>query len=212
MKAAEIMTKKVVVIRSFATVAHAVKVMRENGLSSLIVERLNQEDSYGIVTETDIIYKVAAQGKDPKQVRVYEIMTKPCIVINPDLNVESVARLFANTRIRRAPIIKDQLMGIISVTDILLRSHFVEKPSLTFLAKEIKKETEKARQICAEKGYASPECAAAWDIVEELQAEAAHQKSERLEQTAFEEYCQENSERQEIRRYDPWWNHWTKES
>ncbi len=41
-----------------------------------------------MVTETDIIYKVAAFGYYPKEMRVYEIMTKPCIVVNPELGVE----------------------------------------------------------------------------------------------------------------------------
>ena len=76
------------------------------------------EDAYGIVTEADIVYKVAAYGKDPKAVPIHEIMTKPCIVVNPDLSVEHVARLFAQYHIRRAPVIKEKLLGIVSVTDI----------------------------------------------------------------------------------------------
>ena len=83
MKVRDIMSKKVVTVRNFATVANAVKLMRDHRLSSLIVERLDESDSYGIITETDIIYKVAAKGLDPDQVRVCEIMTKPCIVVNP---------------------------------------------------------------------------------------------------------------------------------
>jgi CBS domain-containing protein len=46
-----------------------------------------------------------------------EIMTKPCVVVNPEMGVEYVARLFAQTRIRRAPVIKGGLLGIISVSD-----------------------------------------------------------------------------------------------
>ena len=56
--------------------------------------------------------------------------------------------------------------------------------------------------MCAEKGATSKECAAAWDIVEELQAEAAHQKAERIEKTAFETYCEENPDAFEARMYD----------
>ncbi len=97
------------------------------------MELRNENDPYGMVTETDIIYKVAAHGKDPtKQMRVYEIMSKPCIVVNPELGVEYVARLFANTRIRCAPVIKGKLLGIISITDILSKSDFVEKPKSNF--------------------------------------------------------------------------------
>ncbi|MEO1374118.1 MAG: CBS domain-containing protein [Cyanobacteria bacterium J06635_10] len=132
MRAEEIMTKDVVTVSGSATVAEAVKLMKEKGLRALVVERRSDNDPYGMVTETDIIYKVAAYGKDPKEMRVYEIMTKPCIAINPELGVEYVARLFANTRIRRAPVIKGSLIGVISISDILRKSDFVEKPKSNF--------------------------------------------------------------------------------
>lgn len=133
MKAREIMTEDVVTIRGSATVAEAVELMKDKGLRAIIVDRRSQEDPYGIISETDIIYKVAAYGKDPKQVRVYEIMTKPCIVVNPELEVEYVARLFGGTKIRRAPVIsKGELLGVISVTDIFRKSDFVEKPKSYF--------------------------------------------------------------------------------
>ena len=132
MKAKEIMTKDVVTVSGSATVAEAVKLMKDKGLRALVVERRSDSDPYGMVTETDIIYKVAAYGKDPKEMRVYEIMTKPCIVVNPELGVEYVARLFANSRIRRAPVIKGSLLGVISISDILTKSDFVEKPKSNF--------------------------------------------------------------------------------
>lgn len=132
MKAEEIMTKEVITIRGSATVAEAVGLMKEKGLRALVVEPRSETDPYGIVTETDIVYKVAAFGHDPKQMRVYEIMTKPCVVVNPELGAEYVARLFAQTRIRRAPVIKGKLLGIISVSDILRKSDFVEKPKTNF--------------------------------------------------------------------------------
>ena len=203
MKAQDIMTKDVVAIRGSATVAEAVKLMKDRSLRALIVERRNDNDAYGIVSETDIIYKVAAYGKDPKTVRVYEIMTKPCIVVNPDLGVEYVARLFANTGIRRAPVISDSLVGIISITDILTKSDFVEQPKSIILEEEIQKAVVDARAICSQKGPTSPECAAAWDIVEELRAELSHQRAEKsFAQTAFEQYCEENPEADEARVYD----------
>lgn len=132
MKAREIMTKEVVTIRGYATVAEAVKLMKEKGLRALVVEPRHDMDPYGLVTETDIVYKVAAFGHDPKKMYVYEIMTKPCIVVNPDLGVEYVARLFAQAGIRRAPVIQGGLLGIISISDILRKSDFVERPKSNF--------------------------------------------------------------------------------
>lgn len=203
LKATDVMSK-VVTIRGSATVADAVQLMREQGVRALIVDRRNDQDAYGIVTETDIVCKVTAYGKDTKRVRICDIMTKPCIVVNPDLGVEYVARLFANTGIHQAPVIHGQLLGIITISDILLKGDFVEKPKQTVLEQRIQKAIEQARAICAEKGATSPECAVAWDEVEELQAEAAHQRADKpfAGKTAFELYCEENPDALEARIYD----------
>ncbi len=201
-KAKEIMTKDVVTISGSATVAEAVKLMKDKAIRAVIVERRNNDDPYGIITETDIVYKVAAFGHDPKKMRVYEIMTKPCITVNPELGVEYVARLFANTRTRRAPVIKGELLGIISISDILRKGDFVEQPKRLFIEDEIEAAREDARAICKEKGATSSECAAAWDAVEELQAEASHQRSKEEKKTALEKYCEENPDAEECRLYD----------
>jgi CBS domain-containing protein len=116
------MTTEVVTISGDKTVAEAVKLMQEKKLRALIVEPRGKEDAYGMITETDVIYKVVAYGENPQEVKVHEVMTKPLIVVNPDLTVEYVARLFAMTGIRRAPVIQEKLMGIVSVTDILQRA------------------------------------------------------------------------------------------
>jgi CBS domain-containing protein len=121
MKASDIMTKDVVTIRSSATVADAIQLMQERGWRSLIVDRENEQDAYGILTETDIAYKVTAAGADPHRVLVKAVMTKPCIVVNPDLSVENVAKLFANHHLLRAPVIQDRLLGIISISDLLVK-------------------------------------------------------------------------------------------
>ena len=177
MQAKDIMTADVITISGSATVAETVELMKNKGLRALIVDRRNEDDPYGMVTETDIVYKVAAYGHNPKEMRVFEIMTKPCIVVPPDLGVEYVARLFTNTKIRRAPVVQGRLMGIISVSDILCKSDFVEKPKRLFIEDEIDVARQEARKVCEDQGATSPACAAAWDVVEELQATAAHQRA-----------------------------------
>ncbi|MDJ0568149.1 MAG: CBS domain-containing protein [Pleurocapsa sp. MO_192.B19] len=196
------MTSNVATISGSATVAEAVKTMKDKGLRALIVDRRSDSDPYGIVTETDIVYKVAAFGHDPKQMRVYEIMTKPCVVVNPNLGVEYVARLFANTRIRRAPVIEGKLLGIVSISDILKKSDFVEKPKQLYIEDRLDVAREEARAICAAKGATSPECAAAWDVVEELQAAAADKRQEKKTTNSLEAYCAENPDALECRIYE----------
>jgi CBS domain-containing protein len=191
MRAKQIMTQDVATIRGSATVAEAVKLLRLKELRALIVEPRNDGDAYGIVTETDIVAKVVAYGKDPKEVRVYEIMSKPCIVVNPDLDVEYVARLFANTGVWRAPVIQGELLGIISVTDILTKGDFVEKPKLTFLQKELHKAISNARSISTNYGADSKRAVEAWDFVDELEAEAGFYGAPKPEKTARELFSKE---------------------
>lgn len=200
--AADVMTKDVAMIRGSATVKEAIDLMKVRDWKALIVDLRHEQDAYGIITESDIVYKVIAYSKDPNQVRVYEVMTKPCIVVNPELGLEYVARLFANHNLHRAPVISGKLLGIISLTDILARSSSLEKPRSILLQEELQDEIKKARLICAEKGIHSPECAAAWDVVEEIQAEIAHQRAEKPLKTAFEEYCDEYPQAAEAKVYD----------
>ncbi|MEO0491370.1 MAG: Calvin cycle protein CP12 [Cyanobacteria bacterium P01_A01_bin.123] len=69
------------------------------------------------------------------------------------------------------------------------------------IQQQIEKEREQAREACDVNGGSSQECAAAWDAVEELQAEASHQRSEK-KKTSFEEYCDNNPDADECRVYD----------
>ncbi len=119
LRARDIMTSRVITLPSSASVAEALELMRKHRVHELVVERSSADDAYGIVTDEDIVYNVLAEGEDPAAVQVHEIMMKPCVVVNPDLGVEFVAKLFANVGIRCAPVIQDKLLGIISVSDIL---------------------------------------------------------------------------------------------
>jgi CBS domain-containing protein len=201
MKAEDIMTREVITITGFATVADAVNLMKDKGLRALIVQPRNENDPYGMITETDIVYKVVAHGRDPKQMRVYQIMTKPCVVVNPELGIEYVARLFAQTKVRRAPVIQDGLVGVISISDILRKSDFVEKPRPMFIEDRIDVAREEARAICKEQGATSPACAAAWEAVEEIQMIAADRRAKKKE-SSLKAFCDDNPEAEECRIYE----------
>ncbi len=62
MKAQDVMRKGVETISSSATVAQALRKMKEQKVSSLIVERRNKDDAYGLLTKTDIVKKVIDAG------------------------------------------------------------------------------------------------------------------------------------------------------
>ncbi|MGB3296739.1 MAG: Calvin cycle protein CP12 [Phormidesmis sp.] len=70
------------------------------------------------------------------------------------------------------------------------------------IQEKIKSETELAREACATDGSNSDTCASAWDAVEELQAEASHQREKKSKKSSFDQYCDENPEADECRVYD----------
>lgn len=173
MKASDIMTKEVLMIHSSATVAQAIAMMQNKKLRSLIVEPSDDSDAYGIVTETDIVYLITARELDPEQVKVREIMTKPCIVVNPDLSVANVARLFRETGIQKAPVIKDKLLGVISVTDILMKTKVPQLSSGDILSQRIGEALLHTRIHSNLSDQIDQEAEIAWNVVEELQSENA---------------------------------------
>ena len=119
-KAQEVMTKEVVTIDGSATVAEAVQKMRERKVSSLIVERRSVEDAYGILTRKDVVSKVVSPGKKLDGVKVYEVMSKPLVMVSPGLELKYCARLMAMAGIRRAPVFDGkEIIGLLSNTDIV---------------------------------------------------------------------------------------------
>jgi len=192
MKAKDIMSLNVATIPSTATVTEAIRLLRLTQLRALVVEPVTSDDAYGIVTQSDITIKVIALGKDPQDVSVSEIMSKPCITIDPDLSIENVARLFAQADIWRAPVIQDDLVGIISVTDILNKGDFVAKQKLIFLKSELQKAISNARSICGQYGVYSLEAADAWKIVDQIEAEMIANGAPKPEKSARSQFAEES--------------------
>ena len=69
------------------------------------------------------------------------------------------------------------------------------------IQEQIEQELQEARKVCGTAGSTSQECAAAWDAVEELQAEAAHQRQTKPK-NSFEQYCDDNPDAAECRLYE----------
>ena len=170
LKAVDIMTEDVIVIRESANVAQAIALMQAQKIRSLIVERQDDSESYGIVTERDIVYQVTALEKAPQTVQVRDIMRHPCITVRPDLSLAEVAQLFANTGIQRAPVVQGKdLLGVISMTDILMKSDVGGEQPADILSQRILDVLQHTRILGDQQEQISQECAVVWDVVEELE-------------------------------------------
>ena len=83
-----------------SSVADAICSMVQKNTYALLVPRQGPNDAYGIVTKRDIVYKVIAEGMDPKKVKVEEIMSKPLVILtNLDLDIRWVAKAMSDSSV-----------------------------------------------------------------------------------------------------------------
>jgi isocitrate dehydrogenase len=114
-----VMKSPVVSIEASATVAEALHWMQEKGISSILVIPATPGDQEGVMTKRDIISKVVAKGKDPKKLKVREVMTKGLITVPPDCSLRDAAALMMEKGIRRVLVSRGgEVIGIVSDTDI----------------------------------------------------------------------------------------------
>jgi CBS domain-containing protein len=99
---------------SFADVA---KVMRSNGISSVVV--LDGKKLQGIVTERDIV-NLVAEGGDPNTTTVERGMTRlDLITVDPKTELAKAAEQMVSNNIRHLPIVEgDNVVGIVSIRDM----------------------------------------------------------------------------------------------
>lgn len=117
--AADVMTKQVVDISPDATVAEAIVKMKQSNVTSLLVQRRSASDTWGFVSQTDIVEKVIAEGAEPGQTLVRDIMTKRVITVSPNFSLMDCAALMARADIRRVLVFDGQdIVGIVSGSDI----------------------------------------------------------------------------------------------
>lgn len=117
--AVDVMTKHVVDIEPGATVSDAIDKMRQWNVTSLLVQRQDITDTWGFVSQTDVIEKVIAPGRDPDTVSVHQIMTKPVITVPPNCSLQDCAALMTRADIRRVLVFDGQdIVGIVSSSDI----------------------------------------------------------------------------------------------
>jgi CBS domain-containing protein len=113
------MTKHVVDIEPEAMVAEAIEKMKQWNVTSLLVGRKGTTDTWGFMSQTDVIEKVVAKGHDPEEVHVHEIMTKPVITVPSNCSLQDCAALMARADIRRVLVFDGQdIVGIVSSSDI----------------------------------------------------------------------------------------------
>ncbi len=109
------------IIDGTATISEAVKMMKEQKTSVLIVNKRDDDDEYGLILAGDIARHVLAKDRSPERVNVYEIMTKPIISMNPEMDIRYCSRMFARYNLVRAPVLENRtVIGTVSPISLVL--------------------------------------------------------------------------------------------
>ena len=99
MKIKDVMKKNIITIPSNTLVTVAAKAMKEKNIGSIMIT--DNRRYIGIVTERDILYKVVAEGKNPKDILVDDIMTRSFVTIDADATLIKANEIMDKNHIRK---------------------------------------------------------------------------------------------------------------
>jgi len=118
----EVMKPHFDTVDGMSTVAAALETMRHVDTKTLIVRKRDENDEHGMVVISDIALQVLAQDRALDRVNIYEIMSKPVIKVDPDMDIRYCARLFARFDLTRAPVVENgEVIGVVSLTDLVIK-------------------------------------------------------------------------------------------
>ena len=116
----DMLNRDVITISPDVPVSEAAYLMIREDIGSLIVVD-KQRFPIGIVTDRDLVVSAIAEGKDPEDSIVEEIMTKDVIYVEEETNLLDILRTMSEYSIRRMPVTKNGILtGIVSVDDLII--------------------------------------------------------------------------------------------
>jgi CBS domain-containing protein len=142
----EAMKTNIAIVKLDISVLEAAKLMKKRKIGNVIVVEKNQP--IGILTESDILKKVVAEGYNAKDIKVKDVMSTPLIVINPYVTLDEAMNTMLKCNIRRLPVCeKDELIGIITQKDISRLSPVLHEISREWYDIRVRDESHYKKQI-----------------------------------------------------------------
>jgi CBS domain-containing protein len=115
---ADVMRPPVTMIDQNDHVAAAAYMMKRAAATALVVTQVHSGEPLGIITEADISHTIA-DGKNPNDVRIYQLMTAHPTVVNTTTSIRDAAKVMTSKGFRHLPVIGEVgLVGIVDITDV----------------------------------------------------------------------------------------------
>ena len=103
---------------SITTVVEAARLMQQANIGALLV--VDHARLTGIFTERDALFRVLADGRDPRSTRLADVMTPRPQTIHPDEPFVRALRMMHDGGFRHLPVVEfDRPLGVVSVRDAL---------------------------------------------------------------------------------------------
>ncbi len=120
-RVADVMQTSLHTVNGLASVHHALEQMRRESVSSLVVERRDEDDEYGVITVQDIAAEVVSTNLSVDRISIYQIMTKPALTLPADMNIRYAIRLLSRYGLTRALVTRGRkLEGLVTLRDLVL--------------------------------------------------------------------------------------------
>lgn len=117
----DVMKLEVTIVDGMLTVREALHRLRDIHTKCILVDKRHEDDEYGIVMLSDIAKHVIGRDRSPDRVNVYEVMSKPVVSVDPQMDIRYCARLFESFGLARAPVVENRrVVGVVSYTDMVL--------------------------------------------------------------------------------------------
>ena len=116
----DVMIADLVMISPFSTLREALSVMKERGVKSLVVDRQDAHDAYGMLTYTHILKTIIAEEGDIDLINVYDVCAKPALSVHPDLATRHAAHLMHGNNIKRLLVTENNVaVGMLTTNDLV---------------------------------------------------------------------------------------------
>ena len=89
----------VIILESSANVGEAIKLMTDKNSRSVLVS--NRGEIIGVVSKTDILFRVISQNRSPDKVKLREIMTCPVLAVRPNSTVSEALSVMDKHKVRQ---------------------------------------------------------------------------------------------------------------
>ena len=117
LKVEDVMVKEVITVDVNSTVKQAADIMNKFEIGCLIATKDGK--AIGILTERDLLKRIVSEAKSPRRTKVAAVMSKPIIVVEPNMDLEEATRLMFKMRIKKLPVVEHgQLKGLVTLTDL----------------------------------------------------------------------------------------------